>query len=96
MITTEPSPQVALFPPVPHCSCTVMCLFLPKGGTWIGVPGELRGYQALHREYGKLPWAKLFEPTIKLARDGISMPPYLTNLLKKPFVKKLVENSSLW
>lgn len=67
-----------------------------KGPTWIGVPGELRGYQTLHREYGKLPWAKLFEPTIRLARDGISLPPFLTKLLKIPLVKDLVEKSSLW
>lgn len=93
------SPQVVLFPfnfcfP-PSCSCTVLCLS-SKGATWIGVPGELRGYQILHREYGKLPWAKLFEPTIKLARDGINMPPFLTKLLNESFVKDLVEKSSLW
>lgn len=66
------------------------------GTQWIGVPGELRGYEEVHRQYGKLPWAKLFDPTIRLARGGIDMPPYLTKLLKDSFVKDHVEKSSLW
>ncbi|XP_060931619.1 glutathione hydrolase 5 proenzyme [Limanda limanda] len=65
------------------------------GSQWIGVPGELRGYQALHEKYGKLPWAKLFEPTIKLAREGFPLPQYLGDLLSVPLVKGIVEPSSL-
>ncbi|XP_049459495.1 glutathione hydrolase 5 proenzyme [Epinephelus fuscoguttatus] len=65
------------------------------GSQWIGVPGELRGYEAVHKQYGKLSWARLFEPTIKLARDGIPMPAYLGRLLEDQFVKNHVKNSSL-
>ncbi|XP_037609226.1 glutathione hydrolase 5 proenzyme [Sebastes umbrosus] len=68
---------------------------LSKGSQWIGVPGELRGYEAVHKKYGKLPWAKLFEPTIQLARKGISLPPYLGYILKHSVVKEHVENTSL-
>ncbi|KAM9338501.1 glutathione hydrolase 5 proenzyme [Symphorus nematophorus] len=68
---------------------------LSKGSQWIGVPGELRGYETVHKQYGKLPWAKLFEPTIRLAREGIQMPQYLEKLLNNTLVKKHVENSSL-
>lgn len=70
-------------------------LSMTKGSQWIGVPGELRGYKTLHDQYGKLPWARLFEPTIKLAREGIEMPLFLANLTKNPLVKKHIEGSSL-
>ncbi|KAG7511578.1 glutathione hydrolase 5 proenzyme-like [Solea senegalensis] len=66
------------------------------GSQWIGVPGELRGYEAIHKRYGKLPWAKLFEPTVKLARAGLPVSDlYLARLLNHTLVKGLVENSPL-
>uniref|UniRef100_A0A3Q0S9U6 Glutathione hydrolase n=1 Tax=Amphilophus citrinellus TaxID=61819 RepID=A0A3Q0S9U6_AMPCI len=68
---------------------------LSTGSQWIGIPGELRGYEKIHEQYGKLPWAKLFEPTIKLARDGIPLPVFLGKVLAIPFVKRFIQGSSL-
>ena len=35
-----------------------------------GVPGELRGLQYLHNNYGSLPWKDLVKPAIQIARHG--------------------------
>ena len=40
------------------------------GGLSTGVPGVIAMFQMAHMKYGRLPWAKLFEPAIKLAANG--------------------------
>lgn len=50
------------------------------GGLSVAVPGELKGYWELHKKYGKLPWATLVEPTIKLCKEGHIVTPYLARI----------------
>jgi gamma-glutamyltranspeptidase/glutathione hydrolase len=45
-----------------------------EGGRSVGVPGLLRMLEAAHRMHGKLPWARLMEPTIRAAEDGFAVP----------------------
>src|SRR3954447_9337359 len=40
-----------------------------------GVPGVPAGLHALHTEHGRLPWPRLVEPALRLARDGVDFPP---------------------
>lgn len=53
-----------------------------SGGRSAGVPGAVRLMARTHKLYGKLPWARLFEPAIKLARDGFVVSPRLHNGLR--------------
>ena len=39
------------------------------------VPGVPAGLDALWRAHGRLPWARLVEPALALARTGVAMPP---------------------
>jgi gamma-glutamyltranspeptidase/glutathione hydrolase len=52
------------------------------GGRSVGVPGVLRMLEMAHRQYGKLPWAQLFAPAIKLADDGFAVSRRLATLIK--------------
>jgi gamma-glutamyltranspeptidase / glutathione hydrolase len=52
-------------------------------GKSIGVPGALRLLERVHARYGRLPWARLFEPAIRLADAGFPMSPRLHGLLAR-------------
>lgn len=40
------------------------------GALAVAVPGELAGYWEAHQQFGKLPWADLFKPSIELCEKG--------------------------
>uniref|UniRef100_A0A336KBV3 CSON002119 protein n=1 Tax=Culicoides sonorensis TaxID=179676 RepID=A0A336KBV3_CULSO len=64
-----------------------------EGGLSVAVPGELKGYYEIHKKYGKLPWSSLFEPAIKLCKEGIVVSPHLGKILKELESKILKEPS---
>jgi gamma-glutamyltranspeptidase / glutathione hydrolase len=39
------------------------------------VPGLPAGLDALWRRYGRVPWQRLVEPALRIARSGVTMPP---------------------
>ena len=51
------------------------------GGKSVGVPGVMRMLELAHRKNGKLPWARLFEPAIKIADEGFPMGARLNYIL---------------
>jgi gamma-glutamyltranspeptidase/glutathione hydrolase len=47
------------------------------GGRSVGTPGAVRLLETAHRRYGRLPWAQLFEPAIRLSENGFAVSPRL-------------------
>lgn len=47
------------------------------GNLSVGVPGTVRGMAMAHARFGKLPWARLLQPAIRLARDGFIVSDHL-------------------
>lgn len=52
------------------------------GGYSVGVPGNLRLAWEAHFKWGKLPWAALFAPAIRLAEDGFEVRQRLDTAMK--------------
>ena len=52
------------------------------GGLSVGVPGTLRALEMLHKQHGRLSWASLLAPAIRLASDGFRVSPRLHLLLR--------------
>ncbi len=53
------------------------------GGLSVGTPGLLRMLELAHQDHGKLPWADLFAPAIRLATDGFQVSPRLHYLIDR-------------
>ncbi len=50
-------------------------------GRAVGVPGAVAVLALAHRDHGHLPWVQLFEPAIRLAREGFPVSARLHTLL---------------
>ncbi|HEX9965244.1 MAG TPA: gamma-glutamyltransferase [Allosphingosinicella sp.] len=62
--------------PLPHREAV-------PGGRSVGVPGTLRAMAMAHRDGGRLPWAALFQPAIRLARGGWSLSPRFAKMVSQ-------------
>lgn len=69
----ETAPAAALATPVGDAPRT--------GGRAVGVPGAVRMLEALHHVQGRLPWADLLAPAIRLAERGVTVSPDLAGAI---------------
>ena len=53
------------------------------GPSAVAVPGNLRGWFAMQRRYGRLPWADVVEPAIRAAARGFAVSPYLHGAIRE-------------
>ncbi|CAE6482871.1 unnamed protein product [Rhizoctonia solani] len=65
------------------------------GGLSVAVPGEIRGLHAAHSQFGRLPWPRLFEPSIQLANGGWKITAELDRRIRV-FGKGWMENDKDW
>lgn len=51
------------------------------GGRSVGVPGNVSLAAEVHRRYGRVAWARLFDPAIRLAEEGYEVNRWLATVL---------------
>lgn len=68
------------------------------GGKSVGVPGNMRLMEMAHRKWGKLPWARLFDPAIRLAEGGyqVTGPQYAWMQRLAPLWKDFPEIAAIY
>lgn len=53
------------------------------GGSSVGTPGVVKMMWLAHQEHGKLDWAELFTPAIRLAENGFAVAPKLAQAIAR-------------
>lgn len=64
----------------------------PNGIHTVTVPGAVRGWQAMHARYGKLPWKTLFTPAIELAERGFAVHEFVALYWDQDFLRRHPES----
>ena len=62
----------------------------------VTVPGCVRGWEAMHKKYGKLPWNKLFATAIRLAGDGFPIQEMVGRVWDSELVRKDPEGARVF
>lgn len=47
----------------------------------VGIPGLLHGLYTAHKRYGKLPWAEVVKPAVRVCKNGFYISPYLNQTI---------------
>ncbi len=58
-----------------------------RGAKAVSTPVNLRGWEALHKEYGSREWRELFDRAITLARDGFVLSEYDAETIAEAFAE---------
>ncbi len=68
------------------------------GGRSVGVPGNIHLMAMTHKKWGKLKWAQLFQPAIRLAEDGFVVNATLADRLRQiaPLWKDFPETQKIY
>ncbi|KAI1077704.1 gamma-glutamyltranspeptidase [Whalleya microplaca] len=66
------------------------------GGLASGVPGEIRGLEYLHKNYGKLPWAAVVTPAVKVARYGFRVTEDLVKYMDSVSPNNFLTDDPTW
>ena len=63
-----------------------------------GVPGSPAGLHELHRRFGRLPWRAVVEPAHRLARDGFTVTPRLSEAIgwSHDDLARFPETTAVW
>jgi gamma-glutamyltranspeptidase/glutathione hydrolase len=63
-----------------------------------GVPGSPAGLFELHRRFGRLPWAEVVAPSVRLARDGFVVTPRLHEAIdwEKELLSRFPETAAVF